>query len=73
MTTHRAVGLEELAHARWIKSSRSGSGGGNCVEVADLDVHRAVRDSKNPTGPALMFTATEWAAFTAGMKSGQFD
>ncbi len=30
-------------------------------------------DSKNPTGPALTFTATEWAAFTAGVKAGEFE
>ena len=73
MSTHRVVGLEELAHTRWIKSSRSGSGGGNCVEVADLSAGRAVRDSKNPTGTALVFTATEWGAFTAGVCAGEFD
>lgn len=44
-----------------------------CVEVADLGSGPAVRDSKNPTGPALTFTATEWAAFTAGVKAGEFD
>jgi hypothetical protein len=44
MTTHRAA-VNELA--RWIKSSYSGSGGGNCVEVACVaGGHRAVRDSK---------------------------
>jgi hypothetical protein len=32
-----------------------------------------VRDSKNPTGAALMFTATEWAAFIAGVRAGEFD
>ncbi|MGH3965600.1 MAG: DUF397 domain-containing protein, partial [Pseudonocardiaceae bacterium] len=32
----------------------------------------AVRDSKDPTGTALMFTATEWAAFTAGVRGGEF-
>jgi len=73
MSKHRAVGLDELARARWIKSSRSGSGGGNCVEVADLDAHRAVRDSKDPTGPALTFTAAAWSAFTAAVRSGEFD
>ncbi|MGH3852250.1 MAG: DUF397 domain-containing protein [Pseudonocardiaceae bacterium] len=47
---------------------------GACVEVADLDGgHHAVRDSKNPTGPELMFTAAGWAAFTAGVRSGEFD
>ncbi|MGH3772527.1 MAG: DUF397 domain-containing protein [Pseudonocardiaceae bacterium] len=45
-----------------------------CVEVADLDGgDRAVRDSKDPSGPALMFTAAGWAAFTAGVRSGEFD
>lgn len=45
-----------------------------CVEVADLDGgHVAVRDSKDPAGPALMFTGAGWAAFTAGVRSGEFD
>jgi hypothetical protein len=62
-----------LTGAQWRKSGYSNGNGGNCVEVADLDTHRAVRDSKNPTGPALTFTATEWAAFTAGVQAGEFD
>lgn len=57
---------------RWYKSSYS-SDVGNCVEVADLDRGRAVRDSKNPAGPALMFTADQWSAFTAGVRAGEFD
>jgi hypothetical protein len=74
MSTHHAVGREEPAHARWIKSSYSGSGGGNCVEIADLDNgHRAVRDSKDPAGPALTFSAAEWSAFSAGVRAGEFD
>jgi len=44
-----------------------------CVEVAEVADGRAVRDSKNPTGPALVFTATEWVAFTAGVRVGEFD
>jgi hypothetical protein len=48
-----------------------GSGGGNCVEVAELgNGHRAVRDSKDPAGPVLTFTAAAWAAFTTGIRSG---
>lgn len=54
------------------KSSRSGDNGA-CVEVGDLGTTRAVRDSKNPTGPTLMFPATAWAAFTAGVRTGEFD
>ncbi|MGH3797674.1 MAG: DUF397 domain-containing protein [Pseudonocardiaceae bacterium] len=57
----------------WRKSSYS-QGEGACVEVADLsDGHRAVRDSKDPSGPALVFTPGEWAAFTAGIRDGEFD
>ncbi len=46
----------------------------DCVEVAALPGgHRAVRDSKHPTGPALTFTATEWTAFTTSLRTGNFD
>ncbi|MGH3768929.1 MAG: DUF397 domain-containing protein [Pseudonocardiaceae bacterium] len=73
MTTHRAVGRDELADARWMKSSRSGTSGGNCVEVAHLTSgHRAVRDSKNPTGPALIVPLTGWTAFTTGVRDSDF-
>jgi hypothetical protein len=57
---------------KWRKSSYS-SDDGNCVEVADHGAHRAVRDSKDPTGPVLIFTATEWSSFTAGVQAGEFD
>lgn len=64
--------MHDLSNVSWNKSSRSGAGN-NCVEVADLDVGRAVRDSKNPTGPALRFTAAQWSAFTSGVRAGEFD
>ena len=70
MTTH---GNRTLTGAQWRKSSYSNGNGGDCVEVADLDTHHAVRDSKNPTGAALMVTAVGWAAFTAGVRAGEFD
>lgn len=55
----------------WIKSSYSGSQGGNCVEVAVLPGGgRAVRDSKHPHHPALHFTGAQWRAFTAGIRDG---
>jgi hypothetical protein len=57
----------------WRKSSYSSGQGGNCVEVADLDTGRAVRDSKDPSGAHLMFTATAWSAFTTAVSTGEFD
>ncbi len=63
----------DLATAQWHTSSFSGNNG-TCVEVADLDGgHRAVRDSKNPAGPALTVTVAEWAAFTTSIRAGRFD
>lgn len=65
--------LTEVTGARWVKSSYSGPTGGNCVEVACLaDGKVAVRNSRHPAGPALVFPAPEWDAFTGGTKTGQF-
>ncbi|MFD0360433.1 DUF397 domain-containing protein [Nocardia sp. GCM10030253] len=62
----------DLVGARWFKSTRSGAGK-DCVEVAFLDSGRVgVRDSKNPGGPALLFTSGEWDSFTACVASGEF-
>jgi hypothetical protein len=63
----------DLGRAEWRKSSRSGPFTDNCVEVAFVDDAIAVRDSKNPTGPVLIFTASEWDAFVDGAKDGEFD
>lgn len=61
-----------LVGAQWFKSTHSG-GQQECVEVAWLQAgHVGVRDSKNPDGPALVFTPGEWDAFTAGMQDGEF-
>lgn len=61
-----------LTGAAWKKSSRS-SGNGNCVEVAILTQAVAVRDTKDRSGPTLIFTPAEWDAFLAGAKDGEFD
>jgi Domain of unknown function (DUF397) len=63
----------DLSPADWRKSSYSGAAN-NCVEVADnLPRVVAVRDSKHPDEPALVVERAAWAAFTAGVKAGQFD
>ncbi|WP_261554288.1 DUF397 domain-containing protein [Frankia tisae] len=57
----------------WQLSSYT-NGSGACVEVAALpEDGRAVRDSKDRSGPILVFTAAEWAAFVAGVRDGEFD
>ncbi|MER7454262.1 DUF397 domain-containing protein [Nocardia beijingensis] len=62
-----------LSKAHWFKSSYS-SGGQECVEVAHLAGGMVgVRDSKNPTGPALIFVSGDWDAFTRGLVCGEFD
>ena len=61
--------MDGLEHADWRKSTFSSSNGGNCVEVArNLPGVVAVRDSKDPAGPALAFTTADWEAFTTGLK-----
>ncbi|WP_367318990.1 DUF397 domain-containing protein [Streptomyces sp. HUAS ZL42] len=58
---------------RWIKSRHSNAEG-NCVEVATLtDGDIAMRNSRDPDGPALVYTPAEVSAFLAGVKDGEFD
>lgn len=61
-----------LTSSRWRKSSYSGSNGDNCLEVADPPVGPVpVRDSKNPTGPVLLFPGPTWTRFIEGVTSGR--
>ncbi|MEU8619829.1 DUF397 domain-containing protein [Streptomyces sp. NPDC048623] len=59
----------DFTGAAWRKSSYSNGEGGSCVEVLDnVPGVVPVRDSKNPTGPALLVPPAAWAAFVAGLK-----
>ncbi len=71
--------VPDLSRATWRKSSYSNGTGGSCVEIAVLatasgrEPDIAVRDSKDPHGPALTFTARHWCDFTAAIKAHEFD
>jgi hypothetical protein len=67
------IAADKLFGLSWRKSTRSGAVG-NCVEMARLpggDI--ALRNSRHPDGPALIYTRDEIAAFVSGAKDGEFD
>jgi hypothetical protein len=71
--SYNAVPAGDLPGARWRKSGRS-SAQGNCVELARLSGSKvAIRNSRHPAGPALVFTGAELDAFLEGVKDGDFD
>lgn len=61
-----------LALARWYKSKRS-EGGSGCVEVARVNDLVAVRHSRHPDGPILIFNIDQWRTFIDALKQGTFD
>ncbi|MEU7551383.1 DUF397 domain-containing protein [Streptomyces sp. NPDC044571] len=73
MQVGNGVVASGIPGAVWVKSSAS-VGNGNCVELAALGGGAvAVRNSRFPDGPALVFTAAEIAAFIEGAKRSEFD
>ena len=72
--TYNGMPATELPEVAWKKSGRSNPSG-NCVEMTALtnssDI--AVRNSRDPEGPALLYTRSEIAAFVRGAKDGDFD
>ncbi|MFF7458323.1 DUF397 domain-containing protein [Kitasatospora sp. NPDC008115] len=64
--------LEDLSRASWFKSTYSDNGG-TCVEVApDFPGLVPVRDSKDPSGPALVFPTDAWRSFVTAVQAGEF-
>src|SRR6516162_1926575 len=73
MRVTNGIPATQLPMARWRKSQASNPSG-CCVEVAALpDGTIAVRNSRDPGGPALVYTRAEVAAFLTGAKNGEFD
>jgi Domain of unknown function (DUF397) len=63
-----------LPVAGWRKSSFSSTAEKNCAEATVLlSGAVALRDSKNPAGPVLVFTREEWTAFILGVRAGEFE
>jgi hypothetical protein len=70
---YNGMAAAELRDVQWCKSQRS-SAQGNCVEVARLPGGGvAMRNSRHPDGPALIFTYNEFEAFVLGAKDGDFN
>lgn len=63
----------DASGARWRRSSRTDNGNGNCVELAMLDEHTAIRDSKNPQGGTLRLSAAGWHGLLTSTKTGALD
>jgi Domain of unknown function (DUF397) len=73
-TTYNGMPASELRSARWHKSSFSGNGNNNCVEMARLaNGEVAVRNSRDPDGPTLIYTRPEVEALIRGVRNGEFD
>ena len=73
MVVHNGMSAEDLGDVAWRKARRSNSQG-NCVELAKLpDGQVALRNSRHPAGPALVYAGAEIEALLLGAKDGDFD
>ncbi|MEU5085053.1 MULTISPECIES: DUF397 domain-containing protein [Streptomyces] len=67
------ISAAEIKGVTW-KKARGSVGAGECVEAAGLPGGGvALRNSRHPAGPALIFTGAEWDTFVAGVKGDEFD
>jgi Domain of unknown function (DUF397) len=73
-STYNGMPADQLQGARWQKSSFSGNGNNNCVEMASLPTGEiAMRNSRDPNGPTLIYTQAEVDALIRGVRNGDFD
>ncbi|MEO3815420.1 DUF397 domain-containing protein [Plantactinospora sp. B24E8] len=71
MTAHEGATAVALPEVAWHISSKSDGGSGNCVEVGpvlDNSGQVAVRDSKDRTGPVILYPGNRWTSFLAALK-----
>jgi hypothetical protein len=66
------LGASERESLSWLKA-HSSSANGHCVEIASATGKIAIRDSKDPNGPILVYTPAEFRAFLDGARKGEFD
>lgn len=62
----------DITTTQWIKASRSGGNGGNCVEMRRTGTTVQVRDSKNPHGDLLAVPAAQFTAWVRAAATGEF-
>jgi hypothetical protein len=62
----------ERSNLAWQKA-QSSTVNGQCIEIASTADKIAIRDSKDPNGPILVYTLAEFSAFLEGARNGEFD
>lgn len=71
-TGNTTLSASERESLTWLKA-RSSTVNGHCIEIASTAGNIAIRDSKDPDGPILVYTPSEFRAFLDGVRNGEFD